>query len=189
MAGLRYRGSPGANRKCDVQNCGRERPPTEIERFQRQTQEPRTQFTAVAPRDQRVRRRRGHWAQHRNAHRGRAVRRHPRDRPGDFFQVLGVNAALGRTLTPADEEPSASRPAVLSARRCSLQVRRRLRCSKRRHLDAERVGLCSGQFAADRRCRGSAIGLPPARPELIGRQIHHETDCSTTGVTRAHSGQ
>ena len=29
---------------------------------------------------------------------------------GNFFQVLGVSAALGRTLTPADDEPFA-RPA------------------------------------------------------------------------------
>jgi len=35
---------------------------------------------------------------------------------GNFFQVLGVQAALGRTLTPGDDEPSAGRPIVLSHR-------------------------------------------------------------------------
>ncbi|MBA2304220.1 MAG: ABC transporter permease [Acidobacteria bacterium] len=32
---------------------------------------------------------------------------------GNFFQVLGVNAALGRTLTPADDERFANRPVVV----------------------------------------------------------------------------
>jgi predicted permease len=35
---------------------------------------------------------------------------------GNFFQVLGVQAALGRTLTPDDDAPSAGRPIVLSHR-------------------------------------------------------------------------
>jgi predicted permease len=35
---------------------------------------------------------------------------------GNFFQVLGVQAALGRTLTPHDDEPAAGRPIVLSHR-------------------------------------------------------------------------
>jgi predicted permease len=35
---------------------------------------------------------------------------------GNFFQMLGVQAALGRTLTPRDDEPSAGRPVVLSHR-------------------------------------------------------------------------
>ncbi len=35
---------------------------------------------------------------------------------GNFFQVLGVQAALGRTLTPGDDEPSAGRPIVFSHR-------------------------------------------------------------------------
>ena len=35
---------------------------------------------------------------------------------GNFFQVLGVQAALGRTLTPVDDEPSGGRPIVLSHR-------------------------------------------------------------------------
>jgi predicted permease len=35
---------------------------------------------------------------------------------GNFFQVLGVHAALGRTLTPGDDEPSAARPIVFSHR-------------------------------------------------------------------------
>ena len=35
---------------------------------------------------------------------------------GNFFQVLGVQAALGRTLTPGDDEPSSGRPIVFSHR-------------------------------------------------------------------------
>ena len=35
---------------------------------------------------------------------------------GNFFQVLGVQAALGRTFTPADDAPSAGRPIVISHR-------------------------------------------------------------------------
>jgi predicted permease len=35
---------------------------------------------------------------------------------GNFFQVLGVQAALGRTLTPGDDESSAGRPIVFSHR-------------------------------------------------------------------------
>jgi predicted permease len=35
---------------------------------------------------------------------------------GNFFQMLGVQAALGRTLTQGDDEPSAGRPIVLSHR-------------------------------------------------------------------------
>ena len=33
---------------------------------------------------------------------------------GNFFQMLGVQAARGRTLTPRDDEPGAGRPIVLS---------------------------------------------------------------------------
>lgn len=36
---------------------------------------------------------------------------------GTFFQVLGVNAALGRTLTPADDERFAARPVVVLSHR------------------------------------------------------------------------
>ena len=32
---------------------------------------------------------------------------------GNFFQVLGVGAALGRTLTPADDEPFAAQPVMV----------------------------------------------------------------------------
>ncbi|MBA2306189.1 MAG: ABC transporter permease [Acidobacteria bacterium] len=32
---------------------------------------------------------------------------------GNFFQVLGVNAALGRTLTPPDDERSAGQPVIV----------------------------------------------------------------------------
>ena len=32
---------------------------------------------------------------------------------GNFFQVVGVNAAMGRTLTPADDEPGAGRPVMV----------------------------------------------------------------------------
>ena len=35
---------------------------------------------------------------------------------GNFFQLLGVHAAVGRTLTPGDDEPSAGRPIVFSHR-------------------------------------------------------------------------
>ena len=35
---------------------------------------------------------------------------------GNFFHVLGLQAVLGRTLTPADDEPSTGRPIVLSHR-------------------------------------------------------------------------
>ena len=35
---------------------------------------------------------------------------------GNYFQVLGVNAAVGRTLVPADEAPSARLVAVISYR-------------------------------------------------------------------------
>ena len=35
---------------------------------------------------------------------------------GNFFHLLGVNAALGRTLTPGDDQPSADRPIVFSHR-------------------------------------------------------------------------
>ena len=35
---------------------------------------------------------------------------------GNFFQVLGVQAALGRTFTPGDDDLSAGRPIVLSLR-------------------------------------------------------------------------
>ena len=36
---------------------------------------------------------------------------------GNFFQVLGVDAALGRTLTPADDEPSRGRPVIVLSHR------------------------------------------------------------------------
>ena len=36
---------------------------------------------------------------------------------GNFFQVLGVGAALGRTLTPADDERFAGRPVVVLSHR------------------------------------------------------------------------
>ena len=36
---------------------------------------------------------------------------------GNFFQVLGVNAAMGRTLTPADDEPFAGRPVMVLSHR------------------------------------------------------------------------
>ena len=35
---------------------------------------------------------------------------------GNFFHLLGVHAALGRTLAPGDDEPSAGRPIVFSHR-------------------------------------------------------------------------
>jgi putative ABC transport system permease protein len=36
---------------------------------------------------------------------------------GNFFQVVGVEAALGRTLTPADDDASATQPAVVLSHR------------------------------------------------------------------------
>ena len=36
---------------------------------------------------------------------------------GNFFQVLGVSAALGRALTPADDEPFAGRPVIVLSQR------------------------------------------------------------------------
>ena len=36
---------------------------------------------------------------------------------GNFFQVLGVNAAIGRALTPADDEPSAGQPVMVLSHR------------------------------------------------------------------------
>lgn len=36
---------------------------------------------------------------------------------GNFFQVLRVNAALGRALTPADDEPGAGRPVLVLSHR------------------------------------------------------------------------
>ena len=45
---------------------------------------------------------------------------------GNFFQVLGVHAALGRALTPDDDERSAGRPViVLSHRGWNTAVRGR----------------------------------------------------------------
>jgi len=35
----------------------------------------------------------------------------------NFFQVLGVNAAIGRALTPADDEPSAGQPVMVLSHR------------------------------------------------------------------------
>jgi hypothetical protein len=36
---------------------------------------------------------------------------------GNFFQVLGVQAAIGRALTPADDEPSAGQPVMVLSHR------------------------------------------------------------------------
>ena len=36
---------------------------------------------------------------------------------GNFFQVLGVNAAMGRALTPADDEPFAGQPVMVLSHR------------------------------------------------------------------------
>jgi predicted permease len=36
---------------------------------------------------------------------------------GNFFQVLGASAAMGRTLTPADDEPSAGQPVIVLSHR------------------------------------------------------------------------
>ena len=36
---------------------------------------------------------------------------------GNFFQVLGVSAAMGRALTPADDEPSAGQPVMVLSHR------------------------------------------------------------------------
>ena len=45
---------------------------------------------------------------------------------GNFFQVVGVSAALGRTLTPADDQRAAPRPVmVLSHKGWSRHIRER----------------------------------------------------------------
>ena len=36
---------------------------------------------------------------------------------GNFFQVLRVNAAIGRALTPADDEPAAGQPVMVLSHR------------------------------------------------------------------------
>src|SRR5262249_7973307 len=36
---------------------------------------------------------------------------------GNFFQVIGVGAAMGRALTPADDEPSAGQPVMVLSHR------------------------------------------------------------------------
>ena len=47
---------------------------------------------------------------------------------GNFFQVLGVQAALGRTLDAGDDEPFAGRPVIVLSHRggpgCSRAIRR-----------------------------------------------------------------
>ena len=44
---------------------------------------------------------------------------------GNFFQLLGVHAALGRTLTPGDDEPSARPPDRVQSQSLDQAVRRR----------------------------------------------------------------
>ena len=41
---------------------------------------------------------------------------------GNFFQVVGVEAALGRTLTPADDDASATEPAIVLSHRGWLRL-------------------------------------------------------------------
>lgn len=64
---------------------------------------------------------------------------------GNFFHVVGVGAAVGRALTPADDDPSSAQPAIVLSHRgwdrlfardpaiLGRQLRRRspLRCSSR----------------------------------------------------------
>ena len=43
---------------------------------------------------------------------------------GNYFQVLGVPAAIGRTLLPEDDRPGAPRAAVISHRLVAARLRR-----------------------------------------------------------------
>ena len=94
---------------------------------------------------------------------------------GNFFQVLGVNAALGRTLTPADDEKFAPRPVMVLSHRGWSQLfandpavlGRRLLVSGSPY---EIVGVMPPGF------RGLAVGAPDywAPLSLLGqfRPIH-----------------
>ena len=87
---------------------------------------------------------------------------------GNFFQVLGVGAALGRTLTPADDERFAGRPVVvLSHRGWTRQFandpgRRRPQPARQR-LPYEIVGVMPEGF------RGLAVGAPDYWAPLVAR--------------------
>ena len=81
----------------------------------------------VAPRDQRLHR----CLRDAAPMSGARIEGRPRDSAlvtGNFFQVLGVQAALGRTLMPEDDERSAGRPVIVLSHRggtsCSRATRR-----------------------------------------------------------------
>ena len=103
---------------------------------------------------------------------------------GNFFQLLGVHAALGRTLTPGDDEPSAGRPIVFSHRAWmklfagdptivgrSVRDQRRAVCRRRRDArEFPRPEHCPARLlgAADTR-----RGVPADRCGRRGRQAGH----------------
>ena len=89
---------------------------------------------------------------------------------GNFFQVLGVNAAIGRTLTPADDEPSAGQPVmVLSHRGWDRLFARdpailgRARARQRAHV-RDRRRDARGISRTDRRSAGLLGAALDARP-------------------------
>ena len=81
---------------------------------------------------------------------------------GNFFQVVGVNAAMGRTLTPADDEPSAGRAVMILSDR-----------------GWERL------FARDPAVLGRAVLVKGVRYEIVGVMPRDFVDCpsfrQTTG--------
>ena len=108
---------------------------------------------------------------------------------GNFFQVLGVNAAMGRALTPADDEPFAGQPVmVLSHRgwdrlfaRDPAILGRRLLVNGRHVRDRRRDAR--GISRTDRRTRrllGAALDARSRSPDPSGprsdcRPRHHRT--------------
>ena len=104
---------------------------------------------------------------------------------GNFFQVLGVDAVMGRTLTPADDERFAGRPViVLSHRGWNRRLARDPNVLGRSLLingfPYEIVGVMPEEF------RGLAVSAPDywAPLAMLGqyRQIHHGRSEDTVGV-------
>jgi predicted permease len=104
---------------------------------------------------------------------------------GDFFQVLGVDPALGRALTPADDERVAGRPViVLSDRGWNRNFARDPYVLGRSVLingfPYEIVGVMPEQF------RGLSVSAPHywAPLAMLGqfRQIHGGRELDTVGV-------
>lgn len=104
---------------------------------------------------------------------------------GNFFQVLGVDAAMGRALTPADDERFAGRPViVLSHRGWNRRFARDPNVLSRSLLingfPYEIVGVMPEEF------RGLSVTAPDywAPLAMLGqfRQIHGAGDEDTVGV-------